>query len=87
MGVGEIIALTVLGGILLLILLRVFAKPLAFVLRLLVNTVLGFLALGGLHLLAPYTGIYIPLNFLTALVIGILGVPGLLLLLVFQWIF
>lgn len=87
MGVGEIIALAVLGFILLLILLRVFAKPLAFVVRLLLNTVLGFLALGGINLLTPYIGVHIPLHFLSALTVGILGVPGLLLLLVFQWIF
>ena len=87
MGVGEIIALAVLGFILLLILTRVFARPLALIVKLLINTLLGFLGLGGINLLTPYIGLHIPLNFLSALTVGILGVPGILLLLVFQWIF
>lgn len=86
MGVKEIIALTVLGFFLVLLLMRILVKPLSLVLKLLLNTVLGFLALGAVNLLTPYIGLHVPLNLWSALTVGVLGAPGLLLLLVLQWI-
>ena len=70
----------------LLILLRVLHTPLKLALRLLVNTALGFAALYIVNLTAVYTGLGLGLNLWNALVIGILGVPGLGLLLLLQWI-
>lgn len=69
-----------------LILLRVLRTPLKLALRLLFNTLLGFAALYIIELTAGYTGIALGLNLWNALVVGILGVPGLGLLLLLQWI-
>ena len=67
-------------------LIRVFRTPLRLALKLLVNTALGFLALWAVHLTAGFTGITLGLNLFNALTIGILGLPGFVLLLLTQWV-
>ena len=67
--------------------LRVFSTPLRLALKVLANTLLGFGALLVLNLAAPLTGLSLGVNVLNALVIGVLGVPGLGLLLLTQWLF
>ena len=61
----------------------------AFVLfsKVLLNTALGFLALFLLGLTEPVTGFSLGLNFFNALTVGILGVPGLVLLVLLQMLF
>ena len=54
--------------------------------KLLVNTLLGFLALWAVNLTAGVTGIALGLNLWNALVIGVLGLPGFVLLLLVQWV-
>lgn len=76
----------VLAAFLLLALIRVFQAPLRLALKLLANTLLGFLALWAVNLTAGFTGIALGLNLLNALVIGILGLPGFVLLLLTQWV-
>ena len=67
--------------------IRLFAAPLKLALKLILNTLLGFLALFLLGLTAPMTGFALGLNLFNALVIGILGVPGLVLLVLLQAVF
>lgn len=76
----------ILAGFFLIALLRVFSAPLRLALKLLVNTLLGFLALWIVTVTSPFTGIALGLNLLNALVIGILGLPGFVLLLLVQWV-
>ena len=71
---------------LLLALIRIFRAPLRLAIRLLGNTLAGFLSLWVLNLTASLTGITLGLNLLNALIIGILGLPGLVLLLLVQWV-
>jgi len=70
----------------LIALLRIFSTPLKTAFRILCNTLLGFLALWGVNLTAGVTGIALGLNLMNALVIGILGFPGFVLLLLVQWV-
>ena len=67
-------------------LLRIFKTPLKIALKLLINTFLGFLALWLVNLTAAFTGIALGLNLWNALTIGILGLPGFILLLLVQWV-
>ena len=87
MDLREKLALGLLALFLLVTVLRVFASPLRLVMKVLANTLLGFGALFLLNLAAPLTGLSLGVNVLNALVIGILGVPGLGLLLLTQWLF
>lgn len=63
-----------------------FSAPLKVALRVLINSVLGFGALWLLNLTGGVTGIALGLNIFNSLTVGILGVPGLFLLLLLQWV-
>lgn len=81
------LAIFLLCAFLLLGIIRLFAAPLKFALKLILNTLLGFLALFLLGLTAPLTGFALGLNLFNALIIGILGIPGLVLLVLLQAVF
>ena len=61
-------------------------KPLKMVLRVVLNSALGFGALWLLNATAAVTGISLGLNLFNALTLGVLGVPGLGLLLLVKWV-
>ena len=86
MDLNQTVIAVLLGGFFLIALIRVFRTPLRLALKLLVNTLLGFLALWAVGLSAPVTGIALGLNLWNALVIGVLGLPGFVLLLLVQWV-
>jgi len=75
-----------LGLFLLVSLLVLLRKPLGLLFRLVGNTLLGFAALGLVRSTAALTGITLGLNLFNALTVGILGLPGFLLLLLTQWV-
>ena len=87
MDLGVKLAAILLCAVLVLGIIRLFAAPLKLALKLILNTLLGFLALFLLGLTAPLTGFALGLNLFNALVIGILGVPGLVLLVLLQAVF
>ena len=86
MDLNQKIIAAILAGFFLIALIRVCSAPLRLALKLLVNTLLGFLALWVVGLTAGVTGIALGLNLWNALVIGILGLPGFALLLLVQWV-
>jgi len=86
MDLSQKFLVALLACFLLVALLRIFRAPLKTALRLLGNTVLGFLALWCVNLSASFTGIALGLNLWNALIIGVLGLPGFLLLLLAQWV-
>ena len=86
MDLSQKIIAALLAGFFLIALVRVFRAPLRLALRLLGNTLLGFLALWVVDLTGGVTGIVLGLNLWNALVIGILGLPGFVLLLLAQWV-
>ena len=86
MDLNQKIIAAILAGFFIIALLRVFSAPLRLALRLLVNTLLGFLALWVVQLTAGFTGIALGLNLWNALVVGVLGLPGFVLLLLIQWV-
>ena len=86
MDLSQKILAGLLAAFFLVALIRVFRTPIRVALKLLVNTFLGFLALWTVNLTTGLTGIALGLNLLNALVIGILGLPGFVLLLLTQWV-
>ena len=71
----------------LLAVLRLFAAPLKLAGKLLVNTLLGFALLGILSALGVLAKLSLGLNLFNALVIAVLGVPGLALLILLRLVF
>ena len=86
MSVIEKVGLALAAVFLIVAVIRLLAAPLKLVLRLAVNAVLGFAAMWLLNLTSAYTGLSLGLNVFNGLVVGILGVPGFLLLLLVRWV-
>lgn len=86
MDLSQKILVGMLGLLLLVALLRVFRTPLKLALKLLLNTLLGFLALWLVNLTSSFTGITLGINIWNSLLIGVLGLPGFILLLLAQWV-
>lgn len=86
MDLNQKILAGLLAGFLVVALIRVFSVPLKVTLKLLVNTLLGFGVLWLINRTAGLTGVSLGLNLWNALTIGILGVPGVVLLLLVQWV-
>jgi len=87
MGLTEKIALGILCAFVALGVIQLFAAPLKLALKVLLNTLLGFAALYALNLAAPLTGFTLGLNLFNALSIGVLGIPGLVLLILLRLVF
>ena len=87
MGLTEKIALGMLCACVVLGVIQLFSAPLKLALKVLINTLLGFAALFLLNLASGLTGFTLGLNLLNALTVGILGVPGLVLLVLLKLVF
>ena len=75
-----------IGVALLLLVGRLLLTPTRFLWRLAACGVLGALMLAVLNFLSPVTGISVAVNPFTAVAVGFLGVPGLVMILLFQTI-
>ena len=71
--------------ILLGILIRVMLLPIRLLWKLLINSGCGFLCLWLLNWISGYTGVTFPINAVTAATAGFLGLPGIVLLALTQW--
>jgi inhibitor of the pro-sigma K processing machinery len=77
----------IFGLLLLFIVGRLLLAPIKIVLRLIYNGILGGLLLIIVNFVGGFFNINIGINPITAIVTGILGIPGVVLLLVLQWFF
>ena len=78
----------VIAGIVLavILVLKLLAKPIKFVFKLLINTILGFILLWLLNFFGGGIGITLELTLLNAVIVGLLGIPGVLLLLALHFL-
>ncbi len=75
-----------LGLILLYLAGWLLLVPLKLLLRFLLNGIIGGVSLWLLNLVGGFIGITVAINPITALTVGFLGIPGLILILVLQFI-
>lgn len=87
MDIKTILLLTAAGLALLAVAAGIFSTPLKLIMKVALNTLLGLGALILLNATSALTGLSLGLNLFNALVVGVLGVPGLGLLLLVQWVF
>ena len=87
MGVMQKLLLGLMALFAVLAVLRLFSAPLTLAGKLLVNTLLGFALLGLLSATGALAKLALGLNLFNALIIAVLGVPGLALLVLLQMIF
>ena len=82
----QTIAIVVIAGVLILLGITLFLRPLGCLFRLLLNTVGGFIVLFILNFFGGFIGISLGFNLFNAVVVGIFGLPGVGLLLILQWL-
>ncbi|NLA85054.1 MAG: SigmaK-factor processing regulatory BofA [Clostridiales bacterium] len=75
-----------LGLILLYLVGWLLLVPLKLLLRFIINGIIGGVALWILNLIGDLLGFSVALNPITALTVGFLGIPGLILILLLQFI-
>lgn len=83
MGVQIGVFLTYVGAIILIFLIgKIFLWPLKMILKLMASSLIGGLAILLINVIGGSLGIFIPLNFISAVIVGVLGIPGAALLLI-----
>lgn len=65
---------------------KLFSAPIKLIMKLLANAIVGAIALIIINWLGGFLGFHIDLNFITALIAGALGVPGIIVLLIIEMI-
>ena len=79
--------LSVLVPVLLIfLLLRIIAAPVRLAVKVLLNSACGFACLWLLNWISGFTGIFFPINPITAVIAGFLGLPGIAVLAMAQLI-
>lgn len=66
--------------------LRLCVMPLKLTWKIGVNAVSGFACLWLLNLISGFTGLMFPINAVTALIAGFLGLPGIAVIGIMQWV-
>lgn len=80
-----IVTITLILGLLLLILFfKIIAKPIKWILKLLLNALLGLIILVVVNFFGAFIGLKITVGWLSAIVAGVLGLPGVVLLLLIE---
>ena len=75
----------IIGLAVLFVFWKIFTKPIKWLIRLIVNGILGGLLLYIINSIG-FAGLTIDINIITSLIAGILGIPGVILLFVLQLI-
>lgn len=65
---------------------KLLVKPMKFILKLLLNSILGGVIIFLINLIGMKFSFHIGLNVVTSAVVGILGIPGAILLIVLKFI-
>ncbi|MDD4600705.1 hypothetical protein SDC9_15157 [bioreactor metagenome] len=80
----NVILAYVFGIVLILLIGRIFLMPIKLVLRLIYNALIGGAMLWVVNFCGAYFGFSIAINVITALIAGFLGIPGIILLVLFK---
>ncbi len=75
------------GLVLMFVFCRIFIKPIKWIFKLVINGVLGGLILAAVNFVGGFAGITVIINPLSALLSGLLGIPGVILVIILQYIF
>ena len=72
--------------LLLLLFIKIIRLPLKWLFKLLRHALVGFVALFVFNFLGSFVGIWLEINAINAVITGLLGVPGVILLLLFKYL-
>lgn len=85
MSSGIIVAF-IIGLVLIYVVGKIFVVPLKLIGKLFMNAIIGGILLWVIDYFGSYIGMRIPINPITALIAGVLGVPGIVLLIVLHYL-
>lgn len=68
------------------LLVKVLSAPIRWIFKMLLNAVLGFVVLFLFNFFGDYIGLSIPITTVSALITGIFGVPGVIVLALLQFV-
>ena len=74
----------IIAVIVVCVIAKIFSAPIKLIIKILVNALIGGIVLIILNWIGGNFGLHIDLNFLTALITGVLGVPGVIICLILQ---
>jgi len=77
----------ILGILIILVIAGVCLKPVKFIIRVFLNSVLGGALIWIINFLGAGFGVHIGLNPVTSVAVGALGVPGVIIILILQIIY
>ncbi len=73
-------------GLLAVLLIKLLIKPIGWAMKLFCHALIGFAALFLLNFFGSVIGISLELNWINAIITGVLGLPGVVLLLILQFV-
>lgn len=74
----------ILGLLILILFFKILAKPIKWILKLLLNALLGLVILVIVNYFGAFVGLKITIGWISALIAGVLGLPGVVLLLLIE---
>jgi len=81
-----LLGILIVGAILLLLFFKLITKPLRWAGKLFLHALCGFVALFVLNFFGSIIGLTLELSWLNAIIAGVLGLPGVVLLLIFTYL-
>ena len=82
----ETIAIIVIAVIAVFLILKLLTAPIRFAAKMLINALVGFLVLFLLNFVGGIVGLSLGINWFNALIVGIFGAPGVVLLLLLKYL-
>lgn len=77
----------ILGILIAFVVAKIFLKPFKCIFKILINSIIAFFVILLINKFYPYTSVFIGANPITSIVLGVLGIPGLCVILVLQILF
>ncbi|MDD3268954.1 MAG: pro-sigmaK processing inhibitor BofA family protein [Syntrophomonadaceae bacterium] len=84
MAIANVIMAALLLLVILYIIIQVFLKPVKLIWKILTNSLVGVILLLLSNYIGGYFAFVLPINIITVLIAGFLGIPGIILLACFQ---
>ena len=75
------------GVVFVILLIRILAAPIKWIFKLALNALLGFVVLFIFNFFGDFIGLSVPITLVSALITGFFGVPGVVFLILYQFLF
>ena len=81
----EMLGIAVVGIIAVILIVKLLSATIRFAFKMLINALVGFAVLFLLNFAGEFVGLSLGINWINAVVVGVLGAPGVVLLLLLKY--